>query len=520
VTAARPEATSAAAVAKRVDAVSRLLAPLVMAAACVALWPFMALLWREWMDHSSSYSHGPLLLLGVLWLMWRGGVAPARLGPGAIVVLASACLALGFALAAGASAVVLGPTSLLWPAAVLASLWLLCGWRGLQPALVPVSLLLFAVPVWSPVRDHLLWPATVSIVPALVTAIGVPADVQGVFVHIPQGTFEIASECSGEHYFLVFVVLAVFVGHLESLSLGRRALLVAVAGAFAMLLNWIRVAAIILIGAANGMSDPIVRDHGWFGTLVFGFGLACYLWWALRHRGPERRAAGRAVGVAAAMHAVPGRTELAVRCGLGAVALAVGSLAVGHADVPEAQRERMARSFGAVFAGTAARPVAAESIFRPSFPGADLQAAAQWGEGAEAVFGYQNAFFAQMAGREIVSGQSQLLDPQAKIFEERVAGGTIATGEPGYREATVMDPAGRRWLVRSAHIADGLMTGSAFGSQLLLARAALRRRPGLGGVLALATRCDDAGCSAAAERLRGLWPRVAPGLLRLFEPGE
>ncbi len=502
------------------DAGSRLLAPFVVVAACLALWPFMALLWQEWMDHSSSYSHGPLLLLGVLWLLWRGGGTPGRLLPGTFVILASACLALGFALAAGVAAVVLGPTSLLWPVAVLASLWLLCGWQALQRALVPVSLLLFAIPVWSPVRDHVLWPATVSIVPALVTAIGVPTEVQGVLVHIPQGTFEIASECSGEHYFLVFVVLALFVGHLESLSLGRRVLLVAVASGFAMLLNWIRVAAIILIGAAKGMDHPIVRDHGWFGTLVFGLGLAGYLWWALRYRGSDRGPSGWHAAALDALQVGPGRAELTLRCALGPVALAIGSLVVGHATVPDAQREFMARSFGAGFASAAARPVALESVFRPSFPGADLQAAAQWGEGADAVFGYQNAFFAQEPGREIVSGQAQLLDPRATLLEERVEAATAGTGERGYREDIALDAGGRRWVVRSAYFSDGTLTGNAVASKLMLARAALRRRPGMGGVIALASSCEDAGCGAASDRLRGLWPRVAPAFAGLLEPGD
>lgn len=84
-----------------------------------------------------------------------------------------------------------------------------------------------------------------------------------------------------------------------------------------------------------------------------------------------------------------------------------------------------------------------------------------------------------------------------------------------------MEPGGRRWLVRSAYVADGMMTGKAFVSQLLLAHG-LRcgSGPGWGGVLALATRCDDAGCSAAEDRLRGLWPRVAPGFLRLLDTGD
>src|SRR5690606_30850662 len=76
------------------------------------------------------------------------------------------------------------------------------GWRAAFVTTFAVGYLYFAIPVWG-VVNSLLQSLTTQVVGWLLHLTGVVATIEGNFIHLPVGTFEIAAGCSGIHFFIV-----------------------------------------------------------------------------------------------------------------------------------------------------------------------------------------------------------------------------------------------------------------------------------------------------------------------------
>lgn len=251
---------------------------LLLVAVC-ALWSVWPLLLREWFESSSAYVCGPFLLVLALWLIRRRRQAPQLQSAHRCIAGLILCAALGAVAVRSARE---DSVTLTFGAVLLTILTLygvLLGWSWLRANATSMFLIAFALPIWAPFRDVLLWPLTISVGPKLAAIFGAEFEQVGSFIFLAGGAFHIAQECSGERFFAIFMPVSLLLGDLLQLNAARRARIALVGLLVSVTLNWARVAAIIIVGASTDMAHPIVKDHGWLGHVVFAVGLGLFLTW-------------------------------------------------------------------------------------------------------------------------------------------------------------------------------------------------------------------------------------------------
>lgn len=241
---------------------------IVFASLTVLLWPTLGGIFSRWLKLDESYSHGFLLLLVSIFLVFRvvrqwtpsSGFYPFWLVP---FVLALVAYWLGDLLRVQAL------QHLMVVPLFLGALAVLLGWKQARWFIAPVGLVFFAMPVW----DFLAWTLqliTVEINQLLLGLFDIEFEVEGVFVYlIGVGTFEIAHGCSGLRYLLVGQSLSLIYGELNLRTFRARVLLFVTSVFLALFANWLRVFIIIYMGYETDMQTGLIEDHDNFGWWVF-----------------------------------------------------------------------------------------------------------------------------------------------------------------------------------------------------------------------------------------------------------
>ena len=226
----------------------------------------------KWLDFDhGSYNHGFLLLLVALYLIYTNiNVNDDVSSQGAFAGFFLAALFMVAAFIFGAITIV----SLQVVAFYLFTVFLVLaiyGWTIFKKAVVPLSLLLFALPIWdglSPILQKL----TLEMSYLMVKAVGIPVLKEGFHIIIPAGTFEVASSCSGFSYFMAAFPLAILYAVYNFGNKKNVFLVVGVIVAASIVANWIRVFIIIVAGQLTEMQHYFVTvEHFNLGWVVFGF---------------------------------------------------------------------------------------------------------------------------------------------------------------------------------------------------------------------------------------------------------
>lgn len=244
-----------------------LLAPLVLIVCLYA--PTSRSLADFWNDTDNlTYTHGWLIVAITLWLLFKTGKSisvaiefrPALLGALCLLVLSSAWL-----LANRMNIQLV--QQLLFPALAWAAIWSLFGFAAARACVFAIGYLYFAIPVWGVLNWSLQW-ATVLAVRSLVRVFSIPAYFEANAIQLPAGTIVVEGGCSGLHFVIVGLALAVLFGYVNGTV--RKFRLWALALGLAVLANWVRVFTILVAGHLTNMQHYLVRvDHYKFGWAVF-----------------------------------------------------------------------------------------------------------------------------------------------------------------------------------------------------------------------------------------------------------
>ncbi len=243
---------------------------------------------------SPYYSHGPLVLLVALWLLWtRRGVLAA--GQGTVLGL----LPLVGGLSLWSLAARNGSPPLTWLAILPIGLGILLlerGWRACRAALWPAILLATAIPVpWV----ERLGPALAGLVADAaahgLAALGVPVLRTGALLATADGTFHIGGPCSGLRSTLAMVTLALLAAALMTGYPRRRLLLLMLAAPAALLANWLRLMGLFLSSQYLGAQRAMALYHPIASPLWFLAAAATLFWFAAR---PSHRPCGYGHAVA------------------------------------------------------------------------------------------------------------------------------------------------------------------------------------------------------------------------------
>jgi exosortase A len=451
-------------------------------------WPSAQALMQLWGDtEKTTYTHGWMIAGSTLWLIARRRVEinSTAITPhlAAAILLLPLSVTWLIAVRAGIQIVHL----VLLPALMWTAVWAIFGRRVAASVSLPIFFLLLGMPLWDSVNSWLQW-GTVHACDLLLGLTGIPAYVEGNLVHLRVGTFEVAGGCSGLHFFIVALALAVLYGEIGRDSVKTRLLFVLLALALAMLTNWIRVYVIIVAGHLTAMQHPLVHTHYGFGWCIFAVMMAAFF--LVARRFPQTMRSSIDGGFTSA-NAVSWH-----RCVTGVLLLiAVPVFAwlspLGAASLPAENAAALAPTW-ARMTDTSGAIVDA---WHPRFIGADRETVSRF-ENAdhEDVQMYVATYAFQKQGKELVGYDNSLLD---ESIETVISEAEIAS--PPSIERVLQSHRGES-VIRYSYRIGSMRTVNDRKAQLWYAVASLMR-PVTSQVIALRSPCLP-DCDAARNRIQ------------------
>ena len=465
-----------------------------IAVASVACWPTSTALYEFWTDFANKGgTHGPLIVAASLWLIARNHARLAS-APTQPSILAGAFLGAGsiawlIALYAGIQdAHIVALPALIWLAAYAAF-----GSSVARLLAFPIAFSYFAVPAWSFIGGP-LQSLTTHAVSALIWISGLDAQVHGNFITIAWGTFEIAKGCSGLHFFEVGLAIAALWGELDEQTPAGRIKLMALMGVMAIVCNWIRVFALVVIGYVSQMKNSLITEgHYGFGWVLFAMTVILFFW--LAHRlfplpaaqspPPETKAENRSL-----------RT--------GPLAAAALLLLAGPTLWGAAKLADLSRTASRPLPGLPAGKVV-DSSWQPVFAGADkTQHVSYSGSDGHSIEAFLVAYRAQRQGAELVSETNSLPGTGFEVEQS----GTIRSGSGAYDEMLVIGPQGRRSVIWSRYYIGRRPFTTPLASQLWYGLRAVAGPP-VSSLVALRAECD-ASCDRARKMLESSVSTMEP----------
>jgi EpsI family protein len=466
--------------------------------------PTLRWLVARWAE-GDSYGHGFLVVPLALFFVHRAVLGPR---PPTKMLLpfhaALAVLSLAWAYAYAASVEVVQDAVL--PMLLLTAFAGIHGWQGVRRMLLPVALFVFAIPVW----EYVLLPLqllTARVVEVFLVATDFPVFVDGDMVHVTSGTFEVAGGCAGIRFLLVATILTLTYGRLYLGSPFTRIKLTLAGVMLALIVNWIRVATVVVIGEVLGMDHPLVADHAWLGWVLFAVALIPLFVYA---RCLERQAPpiDRLLDVAATDHAAGGRAVLPMIVVIAAMGIGPAWVLAAFVAVRDGASSVELPRATAVWAG----PDASSSSWRPRFVGARAEALGRYRSAMGEVYVYVNVYTRQAQTAELVGNENSVIGDWVVV--ERPA--SIGAVDEYIAALTARPRLGRLWLIWYWYDVGGWQTGSDLRAKVYQGAMGLvgERRAGL---IALATECGT-DCAGAATTLHSFIADVRPSLADSLPP--
>ncbi|MBX9860985.1 MAG: exosortase A [Sphingomonas sp.] len=226
----------------------------------------------------TSTTFGHCLFIGpvVGWLVWQrrrelAALTPVGWAPGlAIVALGGLSWLVGDA-AGVALARHLGLVTMVQGAVVT-----LLGPQVARGLLFPLLYAYFLVPFGEGLEGPLQQVTVAMTIPLLHLA-GVPAQVDGVLITIPNGYFEVAEACSGAKFVIAMFAYGVLVANVCYVSWGRRAAFLAMALVVPVIANGLRAFGTIYAAHLTSVEAATGFDHIVYGWVFFGLVMAAVL---------------------------------------------------------------------------------------------------------------------------------------------------------------------------------------------------------------------------------------------------
>lgn len=468
-------------------------------AVSILYWPTISTVLSRW-NSDPTYSHGWLVLAISIWLCWRawrnGSLGPIRPTYYAAVPLLFAGLA--WLLAKSASIIVIQQLAV--PAILLGALWVLFGWRGFRALMVPVGVIYFVLPAWDYVRP-ILQDLTVHATGVMLDWFGVAAFIEGHRVDLAVGSFIVVEGCSGLHFFMAAAALGTIQAHVYIQRHWAQAVLIVAALAVAVVANWIRVTAVIYAGHVTDMQSFLIKDHYYFGWVVFMLMMIPVFYLGRRLE----------TDVAAAAHdpTADKQRNAAISSGRGVVAPAYAVALAGVAIAPLA--------WGGTYlvAGDAERPpvlppqVGAWSLdgeaspdWQPVQPGNDLQLGGRYVDGDRSLDAWVIYYQRQGPKGELVGYGRHMARPDD---------GRLMPAGDGPGELRLVSRWGGMRLIRYRYEIAGRVTASSARARLYQSLGNLGGKPEA-YALVISARCDEPACAGAREILEEFEAALGPRL--------
>ncbi|GAA0300839.1 exosortase A [Sphingomonas oligophenolica] len=237
---------------------------------------------------STTFGHCLFITPVIAWLVWQrraelAQVRPVAWWPGlALVALGGFGWLLGDA-AGVALARHLGLVMMLQGAVVT-----ILGPNVARGLLFPLCYAFFLVPFGEGLEAP-LQTVTVGMIMPLLHLFGVPAQVNGVLITIPNGYFEVAEACSGAKFVIAMIAYGALVANVCFVSWWRRAIFMVVALIVPVIANGLRAFGTIYAAYLTSVERATGIDHIVYGWIFFGLVMAAVLaiGWRWFDRAPD-----------------------------------------------------------------------------------------------------------------------------------------------------------------------------------------------------------------------------------------
>ena len=231
----------------------------------------LSFLVERW-SHSDEFSHGFLVPLVSLFLLWRKREV-IRQTPLQVCSWGLPVLAIGLLMQVASEwASVTFLKALAVPVALGGMAWYLVGTRMMRVVLFPYLFLYFAVP-WPDFAIELLsvplqhFSAAASTM--LLGLVGVPIERDGVHMWTPRFDVEVAVPCSGIRSMVAILGIAALVGYLTQGKLWAKGVVFLSGIPITMLANILRIAAIVVMGHYVNREFAMTFFHDYSSPFLF-----------------------------------------------------------------------------------------------------------------------------------------------------------------------------------------------------------------------------------------------------------
>ena len=385
------------------------------------------------------------------------------------------------------------------------------GWRVYRALFFPLGYLIFAIPVWEVfvpfLRDH-----TALMVYRIVQGVGIPIFLEGRYLEIPNGVFEIADVCAGLRFLLAGLSVAALYAYISLPGRVLGLVFVAATVVWVTIFNWIRVFSFVLIGHIGGMGHPLVTDHNSVGWVLFAVALVplFFLGEKLRPKAPQPTLPNTVAPI------VPKWKHTSVAA-IAALVLACGPATASWLDGVEHQQQAL-KWHGLEADGEWELEPATFNYLQPRFPDADQQHAARLVRGRKEALLYVAFYSGREADAELIRTTNSAYDRDlwnpisAGKVEVRSPSGSISARETLIKSRS----SGQTQLVWYWYNIAESQTSSALGAKFLQVLAATQgRRDGL--VISIATSAEQS-TQSARETLASVSDAILPKLRRQVRP--
>lgn len=472
----------------------------------VSCWGSVEAMVTTWW-RSATFNHGFMIPAIAAWLVWRQRTALAAGEPRptyrgiAVTVAASGIWLLGHV--AGAMVVEQFALITMFNGVVLAVL----GWSATRLIAFPLLYLYFAVPAGEFLIPFLQNVTAEFAIQALQLT-GVPALLDGVFIHLPTGSFEVAKACAGLNFLISTVALAALLAHLLLVGFWRRITFLGIALAVPVAANGIRVYGIILIAYLTNNRYAVQVDHIIYGWIFLTIVTLIVLGIGLLFRQKGGRQAMNGVTVSRPQNPVLPPARVIVVGLTAALAAITGPVYAGFLNARDEGFLRVALRAPSVEAPWFSMG-SASFAWQPAFPLADARVDERYGNDKYTVSLSIAYFGRQRQGVELTGEVGNLSSGRSwQRAETGIVQATVDGAPMRVRYSRIVSGSASK-LVWHWYWIGGMFTSSPHRAKLLQAKAELLGGTTAAAVLVAVTDIDRSPGEAA---------RVLDEFLRSIEP--
>ncbi|MCW8834310.1 MAG: exosortase A [Colwellia sp.] len=228
-------------------------------------------------SRSDTFAHGYFILPISIWLLWRDkdNLLASKVSSTwlPLPILAASLFVWLFSYAADIN--VLGQLSAV--ISLICLIWLMVGNQLAWRYKFPLAYLIFAVPMGENLIPW-LQDVTAWFTVAFLKINGIPVFVDGLYIQIPTGMFEVAVACSGIRYLIASIAVGTLFAYLTYHKTYKQIVFILFSIFLPILANGIRAYGIVAIAYYSDMKYATGVDHLVYGWLFFGVVIMLMFW--------------------------------------------------------------------------------------------------------------------------------------------------------------------------------------------------------------------------------------------------